>query len=178
SNQGVVALNPGVAIGRFGIIDSPDDTQTIDPSRIYVIPQTLSDLEPMAGILTLESGNVLSHSQLLAANLGIPNAVVPSALLPMLRSHRDQELFFAVTRGGVVVLREKASLAASEIKLWADKGAGQKARIAIDSGKLRLSETRLIPLAELTARDSGAKAGPKAANLGQLAHFFGSNVAP
>ena len=49
SNRGVVALNPGVAIGRLGIIDSPDDKQTIDPARIYVIPQTLSDLEPMAG---------------------------------------------------------------------------------------------------------------------------------
>ena len=60
-------------------------------------------------VTALESGNVLSHSQLLAANLGIPNAVVPSALLPMLRTHRNQELFFAVTRGGVVVLREKSS---------------------------------------------------------------------
>ena len=178
SNHGVVALNPGVAIGRLGIIDSPDDNQTIDPARIYVIPQTLSDLEPMAGILTLESGNVLSHSQLLAANLGIPNAVVPSALLPMLRSHRDQDLFFAVTRGGVVVLREKASLAPDEIKLWADKAVARKARISIDSAKLQLSDAGLIPLTELTAHDSGAKAGPKAANLGQLTHFFPANVAP
>jgi rifampicin phosphotransferase len=178
SNQGVVALNPGVAIGKFGIIDSPDDNQTIDPARIYVIPQTLSDLEPMAGILTLESGNVLSHSQLLAANLGIPNAVVPSALLPTLRTHKDQELFFAVTRGGVVVLREKSSLKPEEIKLWGDKGVARKARISIDSAKLRLEDASLIPLTELTARDSGAKAGPKAANLGQLAHFFGPNVAP
>ena len=32
SNHGVVALNPGVAIGRLGIIDSPDDNQTIDPA--------------------------------------------------------------------------------------------------------------------------------------------------
>jgi hypothetical protein len=161
----------------MGIIDSPDDTQAIDPARIYVIPQTLSDLEPMAGILTLESGNVLSHSQLLAANLGIPNAVVPSALLPMLRSHRDQELFFAVTRGGLVVLREKSSLAPEEIKLWTGKAVAQRARISIDSGKLRLSEAGLIPLTELTARDSGAKAGPKAANLGQHA-FLPANVAP
>ena len=178
SNHGVVALNPGVAIGKLGIIDSPDDTQTIDPARIYVIPQTLSDLEPMAGILTLESGNVLSHSQLLAANLGIPNAVVPSGLLGMLRTHRDRELFFAVTRGGVVVLREKSSLKPEEIKLWADKGVARKARISIDAAKLRLADAGLIPLTELTARDSGAKAGPKAANLGQLAHFFAPNVAP
>lgn len=178
SNRGVVALNPGVAIGRLGIIDAADDGQTVDPTRIYVIPQTLSDLEPMAGILTLESGNVLSHSQLLAANLGIPNATLPSALLPMLRQRRDQELFYAVTRGGVVVLREKASLAPDEIKLWADKAVSGKARISIDSGKLKLSDARLIPLTELTAADSGAKAGPKAANLGQLAHFFAPNVAP
>jgi len=178
SNQGVVALNPGVAVGRMGIIDSPDDNQTVDPSRIYVIPQTLSDLEPMAGILTVESGNVLSHSQLLAANLGIPNAVVPSALLPMLRTHKDQELFFAVTRGGVVVLREKASMKPDEIKLWADKGVAKKARIAIDGAKLRLDDAKLIPLTGLTAQDSGAKAGPKAANLGQLTHFFPNNVAP
>jgi Pyruvate phosphate dikinase, AMP/ATP-binding domain len=178
SNHGVVALNPGVAIGKLGIIDSPEDNQAIDPARIYVIPQTLSDLEPMAGILTLESGNVLSHSQLLAANLGIPNAVVPSSLLQMLRSHRGQELFFAVTRGGVVVLREKSGLTPDEIKQWADKGTARKARISIDVGKLRLAEAGLIPLTELTARDSGAKAGPKAANLGQLAHFFAPQVAP
>jgi hypothetical protein len=178
SNQGVVALNPGVAIGKLGVIDSPDDTQPVDPSRIYVIPQTLSDLEPMAGILTLESGNVLSHSQLLAANLGIPNAVVPSALLPMLRTHQDHDLFFAVTRGGVVVLREKSSLAPEEIKLWADKGVARRGRISIASSKLRLQDAGLIPLPELTAADSGAKAGPKAANLGQLNHFFPNNVAP
>src|SRR6185295_4944783 len=95
SNRGIVGLNPGVAMGRLGIIDSADDKQTVDPTRIYVIPQTLSDLAPMAGILTLDSGNVLSHSQLLAANLGIPNATLPSSLLPMLREKRDVELFYA-----------------------------------------------------------------------------------
>lgn len=177
-NRGIVAMNPGIAIGRLGIIDGVDDQQTVDPAKIYIIPQTLSDLEPMAGILTLDSGNALSHSQLLAANLGIPNATVPSALLPMLREHRDQELFYAVTRGGVVVLREKASLAPEEIKLWADKAAASKVRVALDSGKVKLSDTRLIPLTELTAADVGVKAGPKAANLGQLTHFFPENVAP
>src|SRR6185295_16742490 len=36
SNRGVVALNPGVAIGRLGIIDNAGDGQTIDPTMIYV----------------------------------------------------------------------------------------------------------------------------------------------
>jgi len=177
SNRGIVGLNPGVAIGRLGIIDSADDSQTVDPGRIYVIPQTLSDLEPMAGILTLDSGNALSHSQILAANLGIPNATIPSTLLPAFREKRDRELFFAVTRGGVVVLKEKDKMAPEEIDLWA-RSAAVKARVALDTVKLRLSDTRLIPLTELTAQDSGAKSGPKAANLGQLTHFFPANVAP
>src|SRR6185295_18612736 len=177
SSRGIVALNPGVAIGRLGIIDPAKDSQPVDPKQIYVIPETLADLEPMAGILTLDSGNILSHSQLLAANLGIPNATIPSALLPVLREKRDHELFYAVTRGGVVILREKDSLPVEELKLWVAK-AVTRARIAIDTKKLKLSDTRLIPLTELTAQDSGAKAGPKAANLGQLSHFFPKNVAP
>ena len=177
SNRGIVGLNPGVAIGRLGIIDVDDNT-AVDPTRIYVIPQTLSDLEPMAVILTLDSGNVLSHSQLLAANLGIPNATVPSALLPVLRAKRDHDLFYAVTRGGVVVLKEKDSLAPEEIELWAGKTASNKEKVAIDASKLRLSDPSLIPLTELTAQDSGVRAGPKASNLGQLSHFFAPNVAP
>ena len=177
SSQGIVAMNPGVAFGKLGVIEGVDDKQTIDASRIYVIPETLSDLEPMAGILTLDSGNALSHSQLLAANLGIPNATIPSASLPLLREHAGRELFFAVTRSGVVVLNEKASMPAAEIQLW-NKATTNKGLVAIDTSKLKLSETRLIPLTELTAQDSGAKAGPKAANLGQLAHFFPKNVAP
>ena len=178
SNRGIVGLNPGVAIGRLGIISSAEDNKTVDPKRIYVIPQTLADLEPMAGILTLDSGNVLSHSQLLAANLGIPNATVPSALLPVLREKVDVELFYAVTRGGLVILKEKASVAPEEIERWVGRTSANRVRMDIDTSKLRLTDTRLIPLTELTAQDSGARAGPKAANLGQLAHFFPQNVAP
>jgi phosphoenolpyruvate synthase/pyruvate phosphate dikinase len=178
SNRGIVGLNPGVAMGRLGIIDAAQNTQAVDPKQIYVIPQTLSDLEPMAGILTLDSGNVLSHSQLLAANLGIPNATVPSALLPVLREKRDVELFYAVTRGGVVILKEKASLPPEEIESWAGRTTTNRVRVAIDTSKLRLTDTGLIPLTELTSQDSGVRVGPKAANLGQLAHFFPQNVAP
>jgi phosphoenolpyruvate synthase/pyruvate phosphate dikinase len=132
----------------------------------------------MAGILTVDSGNVLSHSQLLAANLGIPNATVPSALLPVLRKKGDVELFYAVTRGGVVILKEKASMTPDEVERWAGRTSANRMRIGIDTSKLRLTDTRLIPLTGLTAQDSGARAGPKAANLGQLAHFFPQNVAP
>jgi hypothetical protein len=179
SGQGIVGLNPGLAMGRLGLLDSaPGEAASIDPGRIYVIPETVSDLKPMAGILTLDSGNVLSHTQLLAANLGIPNATIPSTLLSTLEKHRDQELFYAVTPRGVVVLREKASLTPDERKLWAGQSSSSKPRVDIDNSKLNLSDARILPLSELGSQDSGVKAGPKAANLGQLARFFPSDVAP
>jgi len=179
SGHGIVGLNPGLAIGRLGLLDAGHgETTSIDPSGIYVIPETVSDLKPMAGILTLDSGNALSHTQLLAANLGIPNATVPSTLLSTLEKHRDQELFYAVTPRGIVVLREKSSLTPDERKLWVDQSVVGKPRIDIDASKLDLSETRILPLSELGSQDSGVKAGPKAANLGQLARFFSSDVAP
>jgi rifampicin phosphotransferase len=178
-SRGIVGLNPGLAIGRLGIIDPGDTTApTIDPNSIYVIPQTLSDLKPMAGILTLDSGNALSHSQLLAANLGIPNATVPSNQLPVLEKHRDQELFYAVTRRGVVVLREKASLTPEERKMWVDQPTAPTRRVDLDTNKLDLTDARILPLSGLGAGDAGVKAGPKAANLGQLAYFFPAQVAP
>jgi len=178
-SRGIVGLNPGLAVGRLGIIDLADTTTpTIDPNGIYVIPQTLSDLKPMAGILTLDSGNALSHSQLLAANLGIPNATLPSSQLPVLKKHLGQDLFFAVTRRGVVVLQDTVSLTPEERKMWVDQPSAPKRRIDLDTGKLELADTRILPLSSLGAGDAGVKAGPKAANLGQLAHFFPAQVAP
>jgi hypothetical protein len=173
---GVIALNPGVALGRLGIVESEDDA--IDPRGIYVIPETVSGLKPMAGILTLDSGNALSHAQLLAANLGIPNAAVPSSLLAALRQRKGQELFYAVTPRGVVILREKASLGEGERKLFASAPAANKPRIDLDTSRVNLEEKRLRNLTELGTRDSGVSAGPKAANLGQLASYFPDKVAP
>ncbi|HBY62524.1 MAG TPA: hypothetical protein DEH78_22100, partial [Solibacterales bacterium] len=94
SSGGVVGLNPGIAVGRLGILATNQEAAgAVDPRGIYVIPETVSDLKPMAGILTLDSGNMLSHTQLLAANLGIPNATVPSSFLPRLEKLRSAELF-------------------------------------------------------------------------------------
>ena len=57
---------------------------------IYVLPETVADLPPLAGILTAGAGNPLSHVQLLARNLGIPNVAVDQSLLPELRAGRRQ----------------------------------------------------------------------------------------
>ncbi len=177
SGRGVAAMNPGVAVGRLGIIEPGQEDAPLDPDRIYVIPATLSDLKPMSGILTLDSGNALSHAQLLAANLGIPNAVVPSSLLPTLKQYAGRQVVYAVTPRGMVVLRDMSQLTPEERRLFAEQPAVQ-ARIDLDTTRLNLRERRILNLRDLGARDSGVTVGPKAANLAQLMQFFPDNVAP
>jgi hypothetical protein len=178
TSAGVAGLNPGIATGRFGILREGDLRGPVDPRGIYAIPQTASDLKPMAGILTLDSGNMLSHAQLLAANLGIPNATIPSLLLPDLAAKAGSDVFYAVTPKGVVILKEKAQLTGAERKLWAAQPAAARKRIPLDTSRLRLDDRRLRALTGVSTPDSGVVCGPKAANLGQLAGYFPDKVAP
>ncbi len=177
SSQGVSGLNPGIAIARLELIEKADESINIEPDRMYVIPATVADLKPMRGILTLDSGNALSHAQLLAANLGIPNATVPSSLLPELRKHRGEEMFFAVTPGGTVVLRPWKSLDAKEQAQWR-KASAARGKIALDTSKTNVADRALMTLEQATAADSGVRSGPKAANLGELKRYFPTRVAP
>jgi hypothetical protein len=175
TSGGVVGLNPGIAVGKLAFLAG--EQEPVDPRGIYVIPETAADLKPMAGILTLDSGNQLSHAQLLAANLGIPNAVVPSSLKPALVARQGKEVFFAVTPRGVVILKEVSALTPQERKLWASSPAQAPARIELDTHRLRLDDKRLRKLTEVGAADSGVICGPKAANLGMLAATFPDKVA-
>lgn len=177
SRRGIRAFNPGVARGRLELLESAENTAEIEPDRIYVIPATAAELKPMRGILTLDSGNALSHVQLLAANLGIPNATVPSSLLRELKSVRGQEVFYAVTPGGTVVLRPWASLSSSERSQWENKQTARQ-RVALDTSKTNTQDRALRLLEETSMADSGVLCGPKAANLGQLKRLFPQVVAP
>ena len=177
NRRGIRGLNPGIAIGRLEILTTGQTAAEIDPERIYVIPATLADLKPMKGILTLDSGNALSHAQLLAANLGIPNTTIPSSVLAELKKHRGEEMFYAVTQGGTVVLRPWSRLSAQEQASWR-KTATARERIALDTSRVRLEDRELRTLAETTSADSGVRCGPKAANLGQLQRMFPNQVAP
>jgi hypothetical protein len=179
SDRGVVGLNQGVAVGRLGIVHpGEEETAVIDPDRIYVIPETLADLKPMTGILSLDSGNALSHAQLLAASIGVPNAAIPSSLLPTLEKYRDKEILFAVSPRGVVLLQDFNALSPEDRKLWRPQPAASRGRVTLDAGRLNLADRRVLPLEELSVVDSGVRVGPKAANLAQLARFFPDRVAP
>jgi rifampicin phosphotransferase len=170
---GLRALNPGLARGIIRVPGSFDRLEDFDRNGIYLLPETVSDLPPLAGILTQGEGSSVSHVQLLARNLGIPNVVVGDALVDRVRSHAGRPAVLAVSPGGVVQLDADGSR-------W-DDVFGRAAvpatfEIRPDLGKLDLDVTDFVPLGELDAGSSGRIAGPKSANLGELRKRFGPAV--
>lgn len=162
---GLRALNPGLARGR---LREPPVGKAWDSKGIYLLKETTSTLPPVAGIITLDEGNALSHVQLLAANLGIPNVVVSHARLPRLRAHLGEPVVMAVSPGGVVrITTDDASWDA--VFETADIPTSA---LRPNLAKLDLTRTEFLSLSDLRARDSGVIVGPKAANLGELKHFF------
>lgn len=165
---GLRALNPGLARGILRL--NADDPR---PDGIHLLPQTTAHLPPVAGILTLDAGNTLSHVQLLAANMGIPNVVVDRSLLPSLAALDGKAVVLAVSPGGRVLL-------AGDGPAWeARLGQAERppASLRPDLARLDLASREPIPLDGLRAADGGHRAGPKAARLAELKHHFPAAVA-
>jgi len=168
---GFTALNPGLAQGILHVEPDLDDLENFKANGIYLLPETVSDLPPVAGILTAGEGNPLSHVQLLARNLGIPNVTVDDNVVARLSEHDGERIVMAVSKSGLV-----------EISPWSDRwqgifedaDAGKNVMINPDLEKLDLSVRDLVQLDDLRASDSGRIVGPKAAKLGELrAHYPG-----
>ncbi|MBW2267552.1 MAG: phosphoenolpyruvate synthase [Deltaproteobacteria bacterium] len=173
--SGLRALNPGLTRGTL-VAPPGGETPVGGFSRngVYLLPESTHDLPRVSGILTRGEGSSLSHVQLLARNLGIPNVVVGEEHVPTLHGHNGQRVVLAVSPQGVVRLVEHSAN-------W-DAIFGQQATqggvvIRPDLEKLDL-RAQMIPLSSLRASDSGRLSGPKGANLGELAHFFGDAVPP
>ena len=170
---GLRALNPGLARGTIRVPRNLEHTEGFDPRGIYLLPETISELPPVAGILTQGEGSSLSHVQLLARNLGIPNVVVGPEVLDTIRARNGTKAVLAVSPAGVVQL-EADGPAWNEVFGKQEKMAG--IRIQPDVAKLDLDSTEFIPLEKLRATDAGRLAGPKSSNLGELKHAFGAQV--
>ncbi|RLA51590.1 MAG: hypothetical protein DRR42_09950 [Gammaproteobacteria bacterium] len=177
---GFRALNPGLA---RGVLHAPMDLQGIadfSPEGIYVLPETVSDLPPIAGIMTAGEGNPLSHVQLLARNLGIPNVGVTTAVLPTIRQHDGEAVVMAVSPAGLVELSKDSE---KWDPLFSKTGVGETESshdvvIRPDIEKLDLSVRDFLNLNDLSADDSGRTVGPKAAKLGELRKHFPEAVSP
>jgi len=173
AGAGLRSLNPGLARGVLHVAGSGTAVEAFDADGIYLLPETVAELPPVAGILTAGEGNPLSHVQLLARNLGIPNVAVDGAIVPRLARFESRRVVLAVSPGG-------------SVRLVADDGSldhlftvasEPQALIRPDLDKLDLERRALIGLEALRAPDSGRIVGPKAAKLGELRHHYPQAVA-
>jgi hypothetical protein len=178
--RGVRALNPGLALGRLRVAPEGGDYAR---DEVLALPETPADLEPAAGILTRGEGNVVSHVQLLARALGIPNAVLGPRPYERFVPHDGERVFYISTPGGRVLVKAEASLTARDREVLAeytrnqergDDGAlgGGGAKLHIDVARLDVESADVIDLAAVRRKDSGIRCGPKAAFLGELKHWF------
>ncbi|TXK72810.1 PEP/pyruvate-binding domain-containing protein [Mesonia sp. K4-1] len=168
-------LNPGYAKGKLVIVE--DEHIEVDPYKIYIFQKPPSDLKPVAGIATVAEGNLVSHVQLLARNLGIPNSVISAKNFEELKKYEGKEVFYAVSSKGTIVLKEANDLNSDEEDLFKDKTSQKKdSKINVPIDKINLQKNDLLNLTEIDAKSSGIYCGPKAANLGQLKAMFPNNV--
>lgn len=168
-------LNSGFAVGELEVVTGPPEGIAFSDKKIYILQRAPADLKPVAGIATVAEGNLVSHVQLLARNLGIPNAVLSQGNLDELVKHSGQIVFYAVSPRGAVVMKPASEMSKPE-KALIEKRQPHKEKIKAPVKKLDLQNTALTSLKNIRATDSGRLCGPKAANLGQLKSLFPDRV--
>jgi phosphoenolpyruvate synthase/pyruvate phosphate dikinase len=168
-------LNPGYAYGELVVVSSSPDDIEVESDKIYVFQKPPSDLKPVAGIMTVSEGNLVSHVQLLARNLGIPNAALSGNNLIDLQHYNGQCMFYAVSNKGTVIVKPELEMTKDEFALFS-KEQQTKRMIAVPVDQIRLDQTAILNMRDVNASDSGKSCGPKAANLGQLKSMFPEQV--
>jgi pyruvate, water dikinase len=175
NQSGFRGLNPGYALGELVVVSgSPEDIE-VSSNKIYIFQRSPSDLKPIAGIATVSEGNMVSHVQLLARNLGIPNAALSDDNLQSLLKYNGETVFYAVSNKGNIIMKLEKDMTESERSLFVKKER-KEGKIAVPIEKIRLDETHILNLRSVDASNSGQLCGPKAANLGQLKKMFPDKV--
>jgi hypothetical protein len=162
-------------MGQLEVVLGRPETDSFSSRKIYALSEAPADMKPVAGIATVSEGNLVSHVQLLARNLGIPNAVLSGQLLRSLEPYSGQEVFYAVSPRGAVRMKAAIEMTAREKRLVEGRKRKEE-RIAVPTDRVDLDELGLLNLSTLRASDSGRICGPKAANLGQLKALFPDKV--
>ena len=168
-------INPGYAKGELVVIEGSSEDMEVDKNKIYAFERPPSDLKPVAGILTVTEGNMVSHVSLLARNLGIPNAVISPENLAALKKYHGKAVFYAVSNGGTVILREADDMKAEERALFDERQRSEN-KVTVPVEKMDLSQRSVLNMRKVKSKDSGKIVGPKAANLGQLKEMFPDQV--
>lgn len=175
NQSNIHGLNPGYALGELVVVEGSSEGIEVDQKNIYVFDRPSSDLKPISGILTVSEGNLVSHVQLLARNLGIPNTALSSENLQSLKAFSGKRVFYAVSNKGTVIMKLEDEMTQEEKALFSKKAITHD-MITVPVEKIRLDKTTTMSLTEVDANSSGIYCGPKAANLGELKHNFPDHV--
>lgn len=175
NQSGVRGLNPGYAFGELVVINGSPDEIEVKSNKIYVFQRPPADLKPIAGIATVSEGNMVSHVQLLARNLGIPNAALSDDNLENLMQFNGQKVFYAVSNKGNVIIKAEKDMSTEEQALFSKKERKEE-KIRVPVENILLTENNILNLRSVDASNSGKLCGPKAANLGQLKKMFPEKV--
>jgi len=175
NDAGLQGLNPGLARGKLYVLSTIPESIEMDKTGIYAFDRPPAEMKPVAGILNVKEGNPVSHVQLLARNLGIPNGLVSSKVLNQLKPYDGKEVFYAVSPGGTMTLKLAKDMTSEENKIF-HKTKNDKKRIRISMDKVVLNPDSLLDMSKIDASYSGKWCGPKAANLGQLKKLFPDHV--
>lgn len=170
----LLALNPGIARGPLRVVTEQEISihpLRVERGEIVVLPETVAELPPVSGILTVGESNPLSHIQLLARNFGIPNLSITPELYQKLKKHAGERVMVAAGSDGSVFIG--ADDEAGKVQSNISSSSGDK----LDVPQPDLTFRQPIPLAELNRSLSGRWVGPKAANLGELNLLFPGRVA-
>ena len=176
---GFRVLNSGVARGELHTPETLEALSLKPDEVVLVVPETLADLPAVTGILTAFEGNQLSHVQLLARNLGVPNVVVTQELINELPQYYGKRIEILASKNGVFSITELDPNDPSEKVETADADAeAADFLIQVDETKLDLSQVNSISTKDLDASASGVTVGPKAAKVAQLSKQFPGTVPP
>ena len=175
NQSSIRGLNPGFAFGELVVINGNPDYIEVSSDKIYIFDRAPADLKPIAGIATVSEGNLVSHVQLLARNLGIPNAALSDENLSELLECNGEKVFYAVSNRGNVIIKGESEMTSQEKALFTKKERKDE-KIAVPIEDIELDQTKILNLRDVQAVDSGKLCGPKAANLGELKHMFPEKV--
>jgi hypothetical protein len=155
------AFNKGTAIGTLRIVppDVPEADLTFDPHEIVIIHTSLSDITPVAGIISETFSTPLSHVSLRAKGWRIPNIGLKDATTKLKDLVGKTVYFEAKDAEYVVRAATDAEIAAANAKAE----AARKVKVP----KANLDVTEMATLDQMRAKDVVIY-GTKASALGEI----------
>ncbi|MCB0309712.1 MAG: hypothetical protein KDD42_00675, partial [Bdellovibrionales bacterium] len=180
SSSQVRSLNPGKAIGRLTEVPEVNLASSYQ-ERIVLLSKSYQDLPRVAGIIAVEEENPLSHIQLLARSMGVPNISVSKEIAAKLSNRLGETILLSANNAGQVSIQSaQQSVFSVSGSSNPDSLVSRTARPS--SNNLECSDPSLMQVASLSqiAQSSSPEpcVGAKAAGLGKLKSHFPQYVSP